>query len=56
MTLEPRDVVIQIFDTVAIVTFHLLSDARLARRTFVFIRKNGDWKIIHIHASNVHLD
>jgi ketosteroid isomerase-like protein len=56
MRLEPKDVVIQVFDEVAIVTFHLLSEVRLSRRTFVFIREDNVWKIIHIHASNVHLD
>ena len=56
MRLQPRDVKIQAFQDSAVVTFHLLEDGRLGRRTFVFARRDGVWKIVHLHASNVQLD
>jgi hypothetical protein len=55
MTLEPEDVMIQVFDRTAIVTFHLIAEGRLSRRTFVFVRRDNVWKIVHLHASNVHV-
>ena len=56
MLLQPRDVKIQVFRDSAVVTFHLLEDGRLGRRTFVFARRDDAWKIVHLHASNVQLD
>jgi hypothetical protein len=55
MQLDPGDVKIQVFQDLAVVSFHLLTDDRLGRRTFVFVKRNGVWKIIHLHASNVQL-
>ena len=37
----------------AIVTFELRSAERRARRTFIFRRDNGAWRVAHLHASNV---
>lgn len=37
----------------AVATFHLRNEQRLARRTFVFRRTAGEWRIAHLHASNV---
>ena len=54
MKLEPRDVMIQLHGEVAVVTFHLLVRHRLSRRTLVLLRRDAAWKIIHLHASNVH--
>ncbi len=56
MTLEPEDVLIQVIDGTAIVTFHFITEERLSRRTFVLVRRDDAWKIIHLHASNVHMD
>jgi ketosteroid isomerase-like protein len=54
MDLKPRDLRIQMTGDVAIVTFHL--DDRpgfLNRRTVVLQKLAGEWKIIHLHASEV---
>jgi ketosteroid isomerase-like protein len=54
MDLRPLDLQIQIAGDVAIATFHL--DDRpgfLNRRTIVLQRGTRDWKIIHLHASEV---
>ena len=56
MNLEPADTEIQVFGETAIVTFHLHDPGRHARRTFIFIKRNNDWKIIHLHASNVQIN
>ena len=37
----------------AIATFHLRNELRIARRTIVFKRTAGGWRIAHLHASNV---
>jgi uncharacterized protein (TIGR02246 family) len=52
--LEPEQVAWQVVspDTV-VVTFHLRSDQRLARRTLVLSRREGAWVVVHLHASNV---
>lgn len=52
LQLEPRDLLIQLFGDVAVVTFHL-EGSRLARRTFVLANTGSVWKIVHLHASNV---
>ena len=51
--LEPADLLIQITGDMALCTFHLESPGRLGRRTIVLVRRNGAWKILHIHASNI---
>ena len=52
MHLQPRDLKIQSYGEIAIATFHL--DDRpgvLNRRTIVLRRMKGQWKIVHLHAS-----
>jgi ketosteroid isomerase-like protein len=54
MDIRPKDVRIQIFGDIAIVTFHL--DDRtgfLNRRTVVLHKATAGWKIVHLHASEV---
>ena len=34
-------------------TFHLRNAERLARRTVIFRQEGADWRILHLHASNV---
>jgi len=55
MDIQPKDLLIQdVAGGVAIVTFHL--DDRpgfLNRRTMVWHRVHGAWKIVHLHASEV---
>ena len=56
MNLQPQDLKIQeLSPDVALVTFHMLDAALLNRRTIVFRRDAGGWKIVHIHASNLSL-
>jgi ketosteroid isomerase-like protein len=49
--IQPQELLVQHYDDVAIATFHLGTDARRGRRTLVFRRLGGDWKIVHLHAS-----
>jgi len=37
----------------ALVTFELHNTVRVARRSLVFAKRQGAWRIIHLHASNV---
>ena len=56
MNLQPQDVKIQeLSQDVALVTLHLVDGTVLNRRTIVFRRDAGGWKIVHIHASNLPL-
>ena len=50
----PRNLRVQAFGPTAIVTFEFERDGgSFGRRTLVFHRVAGHWKIVHIHASNV---
>jgi ketosteroid isomerase-like protein len=54
MDIKPRDLETQRVGGVAIVTFHL--DDRpgfINRRTLVLVKFAGEWKILHLHASEV---
>jgi ketosteroid isomerase-like protein len=51
--IEPRDLDVRLYADAALVTFHLGDDSDLGRRTFVLARAGDDWKIVHMHASNV---
>ena len=54
MHIEPRDLQLQMFGDIAVVTFHL--DDRpgmLNRRTIVLQKTASGWKIVHLHASEV---
>lgn len=56
MDIQPRELRIQLFGNVAIVTFHLDDRAGfLNRRTIVLHRMGKGWKIVHLHASEVSL-
>ena len=51
--LDPHDVLIQALDLkTAIVSFHLINAERTARRTLVLVKSQGNWRILHLHASN----
>jgi hypothetical protein len=54
LKINPQDILIQLHEKIAIVTFHL-GDGVLnrSRRTIFFLKENTDWKIIHLHASNL---
>lgn len=49
----PKDLVVQTMGDIAICTFHLESQKSLARRTVVLRWETDDWKIAHLHASNI---
>jgi ketosteroid isomerase-like protein len=54
LSIKPRDILVQLYDSSAIVTFHLGSgDKGLARRTLVMVKDKKTWKIVHLHASYV---
>ena len=54
MDIQPKDMRIQTFGTVAIATFHLDDRAGfLNRRTIVLKKTDHGWKIVHLHASEV---
>ena len=51
--LDPEDLSIQLMPgRTAVVSFHLRNKERIARRTLVLTKMNGQWLIIHLHASN----
>ncbi len=50
----PRNLRIQLLPGAAVVTFEFERGAgSRGRRTLVFERRGNDWKIVHLHASNV---
>ena len=53
VSLQPRDLEIKMFSDAALLTFHIERENELSRRTFVMASRNGCWKIVHLHASNV---
>lgn len=53
LDIEPRDLDIRVSGDMALATFHLVGEYSLGRRTFVLVRRDETWKILHLHASNV---
>jgi ketosteroid isomerase-like protein len=51
--IQPQDLKVQSFDDIAVVTFHLGTDAARGRRTFVLRRSAATWRIVHLHASSI---
>jgi ketosteroid isomerase-like protein len=49
--IEPQDLHVEEFESVAIASFHLGNDTTRGRRTFVLRRVGAEWKIVHLHAS-----
>ena len=52
LNLQPEQLTVQQFSDSAVVTFMLGKGARPARRTLVFVKEGGKWKLAHLHASN----
>ena len=48
--LNPRDLKVQMAGDAAVVTFHLGAQSP-SRRSLIFRRMGGDWRLIHWHAS-----
>ena len=54
MNITPQDLLIDhVSNDVAVVTFHLGTDTRIGRRTFVWKHSPSGWKIVHLHASTL---
>lgn len=51
LRIDPVDLRIDVVGTAAIVTFHLGDEAPRSRRTLIFVRQDGAWRIAHLHAS-----
>lgn len=51
LTINVEDLQEQDLGDVAIISFHL-REQPLCRRTFVLRRGAGEWRIVHLHASN----
>jgi len=51
LNLVPHDMNIQVWQDVALVTFHLDRPSSLGRRTLVLHRQAQQWQIVHLHAS-----
>jgi SnoaL-like domain len=54
MSINPVDLrVDNLCEDVALVTFHLIDGSTVSRRTLVFKRDSGGWRVVHLHASNI---
>lgn len=51
--LSPQELQVQVFGDSALVTFMLIREHRVSRRSLLFVREAGEWKLAHMHASNV---
>lgn len=49
----PRDLTIDVGETYALITFDAGTGKQHARRSLVLHRSNNQWRIQHLHASNV---
>ena len=56
LRIEPRDLDIRLSGDMALVTFHLVGAESIGRRSFVLVRRDAGWKILHLHASTVRAD
>lgn len=49
----PEDLLVQESRNMAVITFNVHNPSAISRRTFVWRRDSGGWRIVHMHASNV---
>jgi hypothetical protein len=47
-----HDLLVQVIGEVALCTFHFDNPDRLGRRSIVLVRREGAWRVLHLHASN----
>jgi ketosteroid isomerase-like protein len=55
MNLVPSEVKVQPLGDAALVTFHFLGGPMVSRRTVVLRRHGEEWRIVHLHASNLQM-
>ena len=48
----PEDLRVQQSGDLAVITFNVHNPSAVSRRTFVWRRDSGGWRIVHMHASN----
>lgn len=48
----PEDLLVTQEGDLAVVTFNVRNPSAVSRRTFVWRRQAGTWRIVHLHASN----
>ena len=53
LNLVPLDIAIQVWQDVALVTFHLDRPPTIGRRSLVLQRQAQQWRIVHLHASGI---
>lgn len=52
MQIRPQQLLVQVFGDTGIVTFNLgQTPGPMGRRTLIFVRESGQWKLAHLHAS-----
>jgi ketosteroid isomerase-like protein len=49
--INPKDIRVQFYKKTGIVTFHLIDKDRMSRYSIIWTKRNGAWKITHMHAS-----
>jgi ketosteroid isomerase-like protein len=49
--IDPQEMAVREFGEIALVTFHLKLPGPLHRRSFILRKRDGRWRIAHIHAS-----
>lgn len=53
LNIQPADLRVQDYGSVAVVTFHLGGgENEIGRRTLVLRKQGGAWRIVHLHASS----
>ncbi|MGB2790880.1 MAG: nuclear transport factor 2 family protein, partial [Dokdonella sp.] len=53
LNLLPQDLQVQTFGDTALVTFMLTKERRISRRSLLFVKEASEWKLVHMHASNL---
>ena len=51
--LDPQNLRIEMFAGAALVTFHLHDESQLGRRSMIWTLEDHQWKLKHLHASNM---
>lgn len=53
LQIDPKDLRADRYGDTAVITFHLDNGGSLSRRTLVMRRDGSEWRIVHLHASNM---